>query len=59
MSRVPGLLELVPALTLGLGAAMLVGQAEEQRMSVVLELLVSIYVCGSCGLGRGELTHSC
>ena len=45
------------ALTLGLVAGELLEQAEEWRISVVLELLVSSYVWRSCGLGGGELTQ--
>ena len=51
------MLELVLALTLGLGAGGEPGQAEEWRVSGRLELLVSGSVCVSCGLGGGELTH--
>ena len=49
------MLELVLALTLGLGAGEESGQAEECRVSGALELLVSGCVFKSCGLGRGEL----
>ena len=41
MSRNPAQLELVPALTLGLGATGLLGQADERLVSVVPELVVS------------------
>ncbi len=50
------MLELVLALTLGLGAGGEPGQAEEWRVSGRLELLVSGSVCVSCGLGGGELS---
>ncbi len=50
---------LVLALTLGLGAGEVPGQAERWRGSGVLELLVSGQVCVGCGLGRGELTKLC
>ena len=49
------MLELVPALTLGLGVGEESGQAEGCRVSGALELLVSGCVYVSCGLGRGEL----
>ena len=49
------MLELVLALTLGLGAGEESGQAEECRVSGALEVLVSGCVYVSCGLGRGEL----
>ena len=48
------MLELVLALTLGLGAGGEPGQAEEWCVSGRLELLVSGSVCESCGLGGGE-----
>ena len=47
------------ALTLGLAPGELLERAEEQRISVVLELLVPSYVWRGCGLGRGELTQQC
>ena len=48
------MLELVLALTLGLGAGGEPGQAEEWCVSGRLELLVSGSVYVSCGLGGGE-----
>ena len=49
------MLELVLALTLGLGAGEELGQAEECRVSGALELLVSGCVYVNSGLGTGEL----
>ena len=53
------MLELVLALTLGLGAGEESGQAEGCRVSGALELLVSGCVNVSCGFGRGELAKPC
>ena len=43
------------ALTLGLAPGELPGRAEEWRISVALELLVSSYVCGEA-VGSGEVS---
>ena len=59
MTQVPALLELVLALTVGLGAGEGPGQAVGWRVSALLELSVSGCVCGRCGLGGGEQSKLC